>query len=278
MSEPTMVDSSFILSGFGDEIASELEEQLAALQSLGINYIELRGIWGKNIAELDEGELRRLQQELRASGMRVSSIASPIGKTPIDLPFAPQLELFRRILHIASAVGAPFVRIFSFYLPEASSQALRPVVLERLSQLVQEAESWPVTLLHENEKGIYGETPERCADILTAIDSPKLMALFDPANFVQVGVDRPFDRAWPLYGQKIRYVHVKDAKAGSGEVVVAGAGDGQVRELLRALRRQGPITLSLEPHLALGGLASGFSGKQLFSQALNALQELLKSL
>ena len=278
MSEPTMVDSSFILSGFGDEISSELEEQLAALQSLGINYIELRGIWGKNIAELDEGELRRLQQELRASGMRVSSIASPIGKTPIDLPFAPQLELFRRILHIASAVGAPFVRIFSFYLPEASSQALRPVVLERLSQLVQEAESWPVTLLHENEKGIYGETPERCADILTAIDSPKLMALFDPANFVQVGVDRPFDRAWPLYGQKIRYVHVKDAKAGSGEVVVAGAGDGQVRELLRALRRQGPITLSLEPHLALGGLASGFSGKQLFSQALNALQELLKSL
>ncbi len=278
MSEPAVVDSSFVFSGFGDEIASELEEQLAALQSLGINYIELRGIWGKNIADLDEEELRRLQQGLRASGMRVSSIASPIGKTPIDLPFAPQLELFRRILHIASAVGAPFVRIFSFYLPEASSQALRPVVLERLSQLVQEAESWPVTLLHENEKGIYGETPERCADILTAIDSPKLMALFDPANFVQVDVERPFDRAWPLYGQKIRYVHVKDAKLGSGEVVVAGAGDGQVRELLRALRGRGPITLSLEPHLALGGLASGFSGKQLFSQALDALQELLKSL
>ena len=42
--------------------------------------------------------------------------------------------------------------------------------------VVREAEGTGITLLHENEKEIYGDTPARCLDILTQIGSPTLRA------------------------------------------------------------------------------------------------------
>src|SRR5690349_19431237 len=114
----------------------------------------------------------------------------------------------------------------------------RDEVLARMHQLVQVAEESDITLLHENEKEIYGDTPARCLDILSQINSPRLQAAWDPANFVQCGV-RPHSQGYAMLRPYIAYVHVKDALLGSGQVVPAGQGDGQVREMLEALRESG---------------------------------------
>ena len=72
---------------------------------------------------------------------------------------------------------------------------------------------------------------------------------WDPANFVQVGV-RPFTEGYALLRPHLEYVQIKDARRADGSVVVAGAGDGEVVETIRALREDGfDGFFSLEPHL-----------------------------
>jgi sugar phosphate isomerase/epimerase len=75
----------------------------------------------------------------------------------------------------------------------------------------------------------------------------------------------------------MEYVHVKDVLYGSGEVVVAGEGDGQLPVTLSALRSSGfDGFFSLEPHLSSSGTYSGFSGPELFSRAASTFKELLR--
>ncbi|MGI6209531.1 MAG: sugar phosphate isomerase/epimerase family protein [Anaerolineae bacterium] len=269
----------FTLSGFGDEISPDLDEQLDALQSIGIGHLELRGVWGKNVVDLTDEEVDRVRRALGDRGMRLSAIGSPIGKVAVDAPLEPHLDDLRRILDIAQRLGTDLVRIFSFYIQPGEHEEQRAEVLRRMEALVRVAEGTGVTLLHENEKEIYGDTPERCADILRTLDAPGLRAVFDPANYVQVGVAAPFDRGWPLIGEYVVYAHIKDALLDSGRVVPAGQGDGQVPNLLQALKDRGqPCFLSLEPHLVFAGSSQGFSGQELFGQAADALRSLIAQL
>lgn len=67
---------------------------------------------------------------------------------------------------------------------------------------------------------------------------------------MQIGVVRTTEQSWPLLGQYVHYVHVKDALLADGSVTPAGEGDGQVRELLSHLREcEYRGFLSVELHL-----------------------------
>ncbi len=267
------------LTGFADEIDPDLDRQIETLQSEEIRHLELRGVWGTNVIRLDDQQIERIRQTLTERGIAVSAIASPIGKIGISDEFAPHLAGFRRALEVARRLDAPFVRIFSFFIPEGDDPAThRDAVLDRLGLLVRAAEGTGITLVHENEKEIYGDTPARCRDLLSAIDSPILRAAWDPANFVQVGGVgvRPLDEGYALLRPYVAYIHVKDAKE-TGEVVPAGEGDGQLRETIAALHADGFAGFfSLEPHLATAGQFSGFSGPVLFRTATQALKGLLR--
>ena len=52
-----MSAATFTLSAFGDEIADDLQEQLQVLRELSVGYLELRGVWGKNVLHLDDDEV-----------------------------------------------------------------------------------------------------------------------------------------------------------------------------------------------------------------------------
>jgi sugar phosphate isomerase/epimerase len=265
------------LSAFADEIAPDLDVQLDTLAGESIRYLEFRGVWGKNVLDLTDSEIETVKAALARRGFGVASIGSPIGKISITHDFAPHLARFQRAIQVAHALAAPYVRIFSFFIPVGEDPArYRDEVLERMRRLVQVAEGSGVTLVHENEKEIYGDIPARCLDILTQIDSPILRAAWDPANFVQCGV-RPHTAGYAALRPFIAYVHVKDAVLDSGRVVPAGQGDGEVHETIAALRASGfDGFFSLEPHLASAGTFSGFSGPDLFRVAAGAFKDLLR--
>jgi sugar phosphate isomerase/epimerase len=265
------------LSAFADEIAPDLNVQLDTLAGESIRYLEFRGVWNKNVLDLSDSEIATVKAALARRGVGVSSIGSPIGKISIVDDFDPHLARFQRAIQVAHALEAPFIRIFSFFMPAGEDPArYRDAVLERMGRLVQAAEGSGVTLVHENEKEIYGDTPARCLDILTQIDSPILRAAWDPANFVQCGV-RPHSEGYAALRPFIAYVHIKDAVLDSGQVTPAGQGDGQVRETLAALRASGfDGFFSLEPHMASAGTFSGFSGPDLFRVAARAFKDLLR--
>jgi sugar phosphate isomerase/epimerase len=264
------------LSGFADEISPDLQEQLATLESLGIHYFEFRGVWDKNMLDLTQEELQQVKAAIGARGIRVSALGSPIGKVSIDSDFTEYKKRVQHAIDVAHMMETPYIRMFSFYIHDLDAD--RDQVMERMQAMVDIAARGGVTMLHENEKGIYGELPERCQDLHQTITGKHFRATFDPANFVQAGV-KPFTDAYPLLKPYIEYFHIKDAIASEGKVVPAGQGDGQVRELMKAAQEAGyDGFLSLEPHLKVAGHSSGFTGPELFSTAVQALCGILDDL
>jgi len=267
---------AFTLSAFGDEVATDLEDQLAALDKAGLRYLEFRSAWGRNVVDLGPAELHRARAALDARGFEVSAIGSPVGKSGLERPPAYELDRLERALAAADTLGTRLVRVFSFYVPPGEADRHRAEVHDRLGGLVSRAASAGAVLLLENEKDLYGDTPERCADLLAGIGSPSLRLAFDPANFVQVGV-RPLERAWPLLAPLVAHVHVKDARLEDGTVVPVGEGGGQWPELLEALTASGYAGfLTLEPHLVVAGPSGGFSGEAGLNRAMEALRNLLE--
>ncbi|MDF2748670.1 MAG: hypothetical protein K0S98_2957 [Propionibacteriaceae bacterium] len=266
------------LSGFIDEISEDFTEQCKVASDLGMHYVEVRSAWGTNILDLDSDELATVRETLAEYGLHVSSIGSPIGKIFIDDDFPPHLERMRHAVEVAHALEAPYIRIFSFFIPAGTDpDSRRDEVLTRMSALAEVAAGSNVTLVHENEKEIYGDIPRRCLDIVTSVSVPQLQLAWDPANFVQVGV-RPFTDGYAMLRPHVRYIQVKDALLADGSVVVAGAGDGEVVETVRALRADGfDGFFSLEPHLGDTSSAGAYSGPELFTQAWKAFTDLLTS-
>jgi sugar phosphate isomerase/epimerase len=264
------------LSGFADEISAEPAEQFRTLADLGIRYVELRSAWGTNVLDLDDEQLVRLGVLLRDHGLGVSAIGSPIGKIGVADDFGPHLLAFERCLSVAARFEAPLIRLFSFFVPQMDSADVhRAEVMRRMTALADRAVGHDVVLAHENEKGIYGDTPARCLDIITTVASPQLRVAWDAANFVQCGV-RPFTDGYALLRPHLAYVQIKDAIAATGEVVKAGDGDGELAETVAALRDDGfDGFFSMEPHLIDAEAFGGFSGPELFVQATQSFLTLL---
>jgi sugar phosphate isomerase/epimerase len=279
-----MTSARWQLSGFGDEIDPDPVVQVAVLQSLGARYIEVRSAWGTNAVDFSADQLAELRRILVERGMGVSAIASPIGKVDIALPIEHEVDRLARAIVAAHALDARYIRVFSFYgatgpgMAHQGMAAARDAVLERMRALADLAEREDVLLVHENEKDIFGDVPDRILDMLESVGSANLRAAWDNANFVQVGI-RPFTDAYAKLRPYLDYLQVKDARAATGEVTPAGEGDGQLAETLTALRDDGYSGFaSLEPHLTDLTALGGVDGPAAFGVAARAFRRMTDSL
>lgn len=281
--------AKFTLTGFADEIDPALSVQMDVLDQLDIHYIETRGIDGKNISEYTPAEAKTIHARLKDRGFAVSALGSPIGKIGVNDPFAPHLDNFRRLIDVAHELDTRCIRMFSFFTPQGEDPAVyRDEVMQRLSALVEANRGSGVTLLHENEKAIYGDTPERCLDILKTFDG-EILCTYDPSNFVQCGVDN--EAAFRMLAPYVRYLHVKDSVYVNNSERVdhgfenvsdahrpAGQGDGKVAWILSQLAQSGfEGFASIEPHLSNNPNVPG-TGADKFAAAAAALRGLLAKL
>lgn len=156
-------------------------------------------------------------------------------------------------MEIAHILGSKNIRIFSFFIPKNKNPFdYKNEVFSRMNSLCEIAEDSDIYLCHENEKGIYGDAPERCMDLFE--NFPNLKGIFDPANFVQCGVDTI--AAWKLLKQHIHYIHIKDSKL-DGNIVPAGLGDGNIPRISKEFIEMGGRCFTMEPHLVeFNGLSS----------------------
>ena len=269
-------DAAFTLSAFGDEIDADLEAQLRLLTELEIGFLELRSAWGTNVLKLDDDQVASIASACRAHSIAVSCIGSPVGKSPISEPVETEMANLERILDVAEALETDRVRIFSFYPPEGEADRYVEESARRLSRMAEAAEGRGVVLLLENERGLVGDTPERCLALLEAVDSPGLSYVWDTANFTVAGVRQPTERGWPLLGSRLSCVQVKDYSFEREAICPAGEGDAQVPELLaRLLEADYRGYLALEPHLVSAGQRGGFSGQDGMRRAVAALRQLM---
>ena len=230
------------LSAFADEASENFSEQIRVLREERIPMIDLRGLDGKNVSDLSEEEAKEYRALLDCGGICVWAIGSPLGKIGIRDDFEEHLCRAERTFRLAKIFGTDKVRVFSFYTDDPDGD--EGEVFKRMRALQSLAESHGVTLYHENEKEIYGDTPSRCVKLLREVGG--LKCAFDPANFIQCGQDA--GSALAVLSEGVDYYHIKDALLATGEVVPAGEGDGQIGRLISRL--QTDATLTIEPHLS----------------------------
>ena len=282
--------AKFILSAFADEASPMLDEQIKALQEEGVSLIELRGVDGKNVSNLTLEEAAAVKAKLDAAGIRLSALGSPYGKASLGVAFDEHLALFKHGLELCKVLDTKRIRMFSFHPAEGvSPEDSREEVLRRLQMMLDLAEEAGVQLVHENEKGIYGDITERNADLLNVFGD-RMGFAFDPANFIQCGVNTL--EAYEQLHDRITYMHIKDALMADGAVVSAGNGDGHVEEILRRLNaeREGEIILTVEPHLTVFKGLQDLQGEELkhhesypdsrtaFHAAVSALKGILEKI
>ncbi len=238
------------ITGFADEIAPDLKTQIESVKKLGISHIEMRGVDGDNLIFHDDKKVKEIKSYLDDNGITLSALGSPLGKIGINDDFEPHFEAFKRAVEIAHMMDTPNIRMFSFYLPQDSVPLqYESAVFDRIGKFVDYAGANGAVLLHENEKGIYGEKADECLSLMKSFYGDHFKAIFDFANFVQEKEDTL--RAYGLLKPYIAYIHVKDAMLENGKVVPAGMGDGNVSVILDDLHKSGFAGyLSLEPHLS----------------------------
>lgn len=264
------------LSMFADEISPDLEESLRVMKSAGLSSFELRGFNQTNVMKLTDQQVAFAASAAKKEGFTVAAIASPIGKAEITDAFEAQAGQMKRAVELAKKLRAGAIRLFSFYMPKGDDpRKWRREVLARMDKLVRMAEGSGVTVVLENEEGLYGDSIERCADIIEGVKSPQLRLCFDPGNLTVIG-GKPFTDGWKLAGKHLGYVHVKDWKRATKTMVPAGQGDAEWPEVIGAIKAAGwEGVVALEPHLSSAGQFSGFTGPDLFKKAHEALTGLL---
>ncbi len=238
-----------ILSAFADEYAAPFADQLDGLRRFDIGQIELRHLDGRNISTLSAEEIAAVGRQLKDCGIAVSAIGSPIGKIALDGDLEAHFRMAEHVFAAAARLETRYVRIFSFY-PSAGKQitAQKSEVTAALERLLRLAQTYGVTLCHENEARIYGDTPQRCRELIDHFDGA-IKCVFDMGNFVLEGVT-PYPDAYRLLQKDIAYFHIKDALA-QGAIVPPGKGEAQIKAILTAHRQFAAqdFVVSLEPHL-----------------------------
>jgi sugar phosphate isomerase/epimerase len=260
------------LSAFADEISQNPVEQIEVLSQHGIRHIELRAIHGTNVLDLGDAQHEEFRTLLNSHGFGLSALGSPIGKIKVNDLFAPHLERFAKALDLADFYQTPRIRIFSFYIPAGDDPGQhRDEVLKRMGELARRAQERGVTLLLENEKGIFGDTAARVLDLLETVGLPSLSHAFDPANYLEVG--QPVDEAWTMLRSRVTHFHVKDYDLKTHKNVPAGQGDGQIPRLIAdAVARGYEGFCVLEPHLVIAEQSFGYTGPERFGDAARALK------
>src|SRR5215467_9467187 len=124
---------TFKLSVINDEITQDFGRACeVAAREFGLEFIEIRAMWSKNIMRLDAKEIDEARKILEKYQLRVSTIASPIFK--VDWPGAPtskfspkrdqfnadftfeqQDELLERGFELMRVFQVDRIRIFDFW-------------------------------------------------------------------------------------------------------------------------------------------------------------------
>ncbi len=267
--------SPFRIAVINDEVSEDFGRACEVIsRDFGMSWIELRGMWHKNLLNLDDKEIAEAQRILAKYQLRVTDIASPLFK--VDWPGAPQSkyspkrdefhadftfdqqdELLERCLHLAKVFHTDRVRCFDFWRLDDPAP-YRKAMNEKLLNAANKTGKQGLILVLENEPACNTATGAEAAKVLAEIPSPHLMLNWDPGNAATHG-EIPFPDGYALLPKRrIGHCHCKNAvKKSSGEGYEwAPMSTGLVDWVgqFRALKKDGyHFAVSLETHWRGGG-------------------------
>jgi L-ribulose-5-phosphate 3-epimerase len=261
----------FTLAFITDEFCQDFERAASTAVELGYEAVEVRSVWNKNVADLEPGEVARIRRIADKAGVRILSVASPVFKCthpeggPVDHrfeqdafhsahQFADQPRILERSIQIAVELGAPIVRVFSFWRT-MEPQRLFHHIVESLAEAIQKASRQGRWIGLENEHACNIATAAEAAPVLHALQDKHFGLVWDPGNSYMAG-EIPYPNGYSLLPPgRILHVHAKDGVLNRerDRVLWGPFGEGQVdwKRQIAALARDGYHgAISLETHWA----------------------------
>src|ERR1700751_398654 len=193
------ISSPFRVAVINDEISQDFGRACEVVaREFGMSWIELRGMWNKNILDLDAREIAEAQRILKKYELSATDIASPLFK--VDWPGAPaskfspksdkfhayfgfdqQEDVLRRSIELAKQFRTDRVRCFDFWRLEDQAPYRKPIN-EKLRDAAATASKSGIQLVLENEMTCNTATAAEAAQVLAAIRAPNLLLNWDPGN------------------------------------------------------------------------------------------------
>ena len=230
----------FELAVFSDDIDQDIDHALDVVAELGLGWVEIRSVWGKNLLFQSDEEITKVVQKIRNRGLGVPSVSAPIYKSHLpghkgaaghlfhseerDAP-EQQMALIRRAAQIGRALDTNLVRCFSFWRIDADPASIWGEMLALYGMAVEVAAQEDVILVMENDFECNLGSGELAARMIEEVDSPNLRLLWDCGNAYFVG-EQPYPAGYERAKHLIGHVHVKDAVLNpeSGEPRLGRAG------------------------------------------------------
>lgn len=257
-----------------DEVHVDFEAACRHIANWGLPLAEVRNVNGRNVTQLDDAQVEAAVQAVRANGLKVSAIASPVFKSPLDERSQPatadfsvegavsledQLRLLERACQLAKRFETNMVRVFTFLRVPWSEEVVDEVV-RRMALAAEVAEHYGVILAVENEPACIVGTGAELGEFFTQLDralptklQPHVGALWDPGNALSLGEERPYPDGYDhVPKDRLIHVHLKDTNtvpATFGTFVPLGEGRIDYVGQFKALREddyRGSVVL--EPH------------------------------
>jgi sugar phosphate isomerase/epimerase len=264
------MNSPFRVAVINDEITQDFGRACEiAAHEFGMEWIELRGMWNKNILKLDAKEVGEARRILERNKLRVTDIASPLFKVDwkgapkskyspkgdqfnADFTFEQQDEVLERCIELAKAFRTDRVRCFDFWRLDDPAP-FRAAINQKLTDAAKKAGKDGIILVLENELDCNTATGAEAAQLLNQINSPNFMLNWDPGNAAARG-ETPYPDGYNLLPKnRIGHCHCKDvAKKTDGsshEWAAMGRGVIDWVGQFQALKRDGyRYAVSLETH------------------------------
>jgi L-ribulose-5-phosphate 3-epimerase len=260
----------FRLAVINDEITQDFELACKIVShDFGLQWIELRAMWNKNVTDLSDKEVAESNKILAEHNLRVTDIASPLFKTdwpgaPIspqsehrdqfhaDFDAAAQNKLLDRCIALAKAFGTQRIRCFDYWRLD-DVKPYRAAINAKLQDAAERCAKSNLILLLENEMSCNTATGEEAAATLAAIPNKNFMLNWDPGNAGTFPGNTPYPNGYDLLPKhRIGHCHCKDVRrepGGKFEWEPVGGGSINWVGQLRALKNQGyHYGLSLETH------------------------------
>ena len=271
----------FRLSVINDEISPDFDHACSvAANDFGLQWIELRSMWKKNVTDLTDEEVDKSKEILAKYKLRVTDIASPLFK--VNWPGAPQSkegpprdqfhadadfkhqdEVLNRCIELCKAFQTDRIRCFDFWRIE-DQKPYRAAINDKLRAAAKVCAEHNLILLLENEPACNTATGPEAAELLKEIREPNFMLNWDPGNSATFAGDTPYPDDYKMLPKhRIGHCHCKDTLRPAGahwEWAPVGGGIIDWVGQFKAFVRDGyHFAVSLETHWH-GGVPEPGSG------------------
>ena len=247
------------LTGFADEVSSNIEDQIRVTKELGWNAIEARSIGESNIHDISDADFENVCKVLLDNGIHINCFGSTIANwsKKISDPFEISLQEVERTISRMQRLNVKLVRIMSYSRCTGSEQYVEER-FRRLKVICDKFLEAGITPLHENCMNYGGMSWMHTLELINNISGLRLV--FDTGNpVISKDYSKTEDRKqdslefFKKIHEHVEHIHIKDAFLDGDKecFVFPGEGDAKIVDILKELKHMNYNGgISIEPHMA----------------------------